>query len=276
MSADSPRSGAFKEITSAANPVVKEIRALTQRKHRAETGLFLAEGLKLVADALEANWPVRTVVLNADFESQPMAAQVAATARARGALIVKANQSVMARLTRRENPQAVIGVFRQHFAGLDAVAANPGPVWVGLEDVRDPGNLGTIVRTVDAVAGAGIVLIGDTTDPFGLEAVRASMGSIFHVPIVRVSRSAFLDWRPDFPGQVIGTHLAGAVDYRTVTTDQPILLLMGTEQRGLTAELTDVCDRLVKIPMAGKADSLNLAVSTGVMLYELGRRRLSL
>jgi len=276
MSTERPRAGAIKDVTSAANPVVKEIRALTQRKHRAETGLFLAEGLKLVADALEADWPVRTVVLNADFETQPMAAQVAATARARGALIVKANQSVMARLTRRENPQAVIGVFRQRFAGLDAVAANPGPVWVGLEDIRDPGNLGTIVRTVDSVAGAGIVLIGDTTDPFGLEAVRATMGSIFHVPVVRVTRAAFLDWRPAFPGQVIGAHLAGAVDYRTVKTDQPILLLMGTEQRGLTDKLSAACDQLAKIPMAGRADSLNLAVSTGVMLYELGRERLSL
>ncbi len=153
MSTEAPRAGAIKTVTSAANPVVKEIRALTQRKHRAETGLFLAEGLKLVADALEADWPVRTVVVTADFENQPMAAQVAATARARGALIVVANASVMARLTRRENPQAVMGVFRQRFEGLDAVAARPGPVWVGLEDVRDPGNLGTIIRTESASHG---------------------------------------------------------------------------------------------------------------------------
>lgn len=276
MSTERPRPGAIKEVTSAANPVVKEIRALTQRKHRAETGLFLAEGLKLVADALEADWPVRTVVLTADFETQPMAAKVAATARARGALIVKANQSVMARLTRRENPQAVIGVFRQRFSGLDAVTARPGPVWVGLEDIRDPGNLGTIVRTVDSVAGAGIILIGDTTDPFGLEAVRATMGSIFHVPLVKTTREAFLAWRGDFPGKVIGAHLAGAVDYRTVKTDEPILLMMGTEQRGLTDDLSASCDQLAKIPMAGRADSLNLAVSTGVMLYELGRDRLHL
>ncbi|MGX1096578.1 TrmH family RNA methyltransferase [Amorphus sp. MBR-141] len=276
MSTEAPRAGAIKTVTSAANPVVKEIRALTQRKHRAETGLFLAEGLKLVADALEADWPVRTVVVSDDFESQPMTAQTAATARARGALIVKASGSIMARLTRRENPQAVIGVFRQRFADLDAVLANPGPVWVGLEDVRDPGNLGTIIRTVDSVAGAGIVLIGDTTDPFGLEAVRATMGSIFHVPMVKTSREAFLAWRAQYPGKVVGAHLAGAVDYRTVATDEPVMLLMGTEQRGLSDALTAACDQLAKIPMAGHADSLNLAVSTGVMLYELGRNRLAL
>ncbi|MEW5425216.1 TrmH family RNA methyltransferase [Amorphus sp. 3PC139-8] len=276
MSGERPRPGAIKTVTSAANPVVKEIRALTMRKHRTERGLFLAEGLKLVADALEAGWPIRTVVLSEDLESQTRAAQTAATARARGALVVMASEEVMARLTRRDNPQTMVGVFHQRLVGLDAVEAKPAPVWVALEDVRDPGNLGTILRTVDAVAGAGVILIGDTTDPFGLEAVRASMGSIFHVPIVRVSREAFMAWRSRFPGVVIGTHLAGAVDYRTVMTDKPVLLLMGTEQRGLSEEIVAACDRLVKIPMAGKADSLNLAVSTGVMLYELGRNRLSL
>lgn len=276
MTGERPRPGAIKAVTSAANPIVKEIRALALRKHRSERGLFLAEGLKLVADALDADWPIRTVVLSEDFEGQSMAASTAAKARARGALIVKASEAVMARLTRRENPQTVVGVFHQRVVDLDAVEARPGPVWVGLEEVRDPGNLGTILRTVDAVAGAGVILIGDTTDPFGLEAVRASMGSIFHVPIVRVGRDAFLDWRSRFPGAVYGTHLAGAVDYRTVSRNGPVLLLMGTEQRGLTEELASACDRLVKIPMAGKADSLNLAVSTGVMLYELGRDRLSL
>src|SRR5690606_26883826 len=134
---------------------------------------------------------------------------------------------------------------------------------------RDPGNLGTVIRTADAVGAKGIILIGDCTDPFGLEAVRATLGSIFVVPIVLAEEPEFLEWRARFDGLGAGTHLAGAVDYREPEySGRPVLLLMGNEQNGLGETLAKSCDVLVRIPQAGQADSLNLAVSTGVMLYE--------
>ena len=148
---------------------------------------------------------------------------------------------------------------------------------MALDRVRDPGNLGTVIRTVDAVGAKGLILIGDTTDPFSVETVRATMGSVFAVPVVRATVNEFLDWRRNFRGLVAGTHLKGAVDYRSVDyAGRPVLLLMGNEQQGLPDDLAAACDQLLRIPQAGRADLLNLAVATGVVLFEVRRAALKL
>ena len=142
-----------------------------------------------------------------------------------------------------------------------------------LDRVRDPGNLGTIIRTSDCAGVEGIILVGDTTDPFSLEASRASMGSIFNVPLVRMTEPEFIEWRKTWDGLVVGTHLQGATDFRSVDfRSRPVLLMMGNEQQGLPDTLAAECDELVLIPMAGSADSLNLAVATGIMLFHMGKR----
>jgi len=276
MAADRPASGrvgSVRRVTSLANPEIKQIRALTLPKHRKQSGLFIAEGLKLVADAVETGWEVATLVYGARAAEQPLLQRLAATLHARGASVIEANDAVLAKISRRENPQMVVAVIRQRLVppSPDAGAA---ALYVALEGVRDPGNLGTIVRTVDAVGGSGVILVGETVDPFSLEAVRATMGSIFHVPLSRMTTQAFLDWRRGWPGTVVGTHLAATDDYRAVAYGDRVLLLMGAEQAGLSQALADACDRVVRIPMAGRADSLNLAIATGVMLYEIGRDRL--
>ena len=267
------RPGTFRKITSTANPAIKDIRALDVRKYRNETGLFLAEGLKLVADAMDAGWPPETLVVTAGRPA--FADAVAARARAAGTDIIETSRAVMEKITRRDNPQAVVGVFRQRAASLADVAADGG-LWVGLDRARDPGNIGTIIRTVDAAGGRGLILIGDTADPFGLEAVRATMGSIFHVPVARTSEAAFLAWRTASRWPVIGSHLEATDDFRRASLAEPGILLMGAEQSGLSGALAAACDRLVKIPMAGHADSLNLAVAAGILLFELRRPSLRL
>ncbi len=152
-------------------------------------------------------------------------------------------------IARRDNPQAVIGVFEQRLLPLKDIRPRGEDVWVALDRVRDPGNLGTVIRTVDAVGAKGVILVGDCTDPFSLETVRATMGSIFAVPVARASAEAFLDWRRGFPGLVAGTHLEGAVDYRSVDfRGRPVLLLMGNEQQGLPEALASVCDSLAAHP----------------------------
>jgi TrmH family RNA methyltransferase len=151
-----------------------------------------------------------------------------------------------------------------------------GDVWIALEAVRDPGNLGTIIRTADAVGAAGVILVGDTVDPFSTEAVRATMGSIFAVPLARASGAEFAALAARWGGTIVGTHLAATADYRAVDYRTPVLLVMGGEQAGLTEEASKAARKLVKIPMAGKADSLNLAVATAVMLFEIKRAVLKL
>ena len=269
--------GQVKEVTSLANPLIKEIKALALKKFRDQQNAFMAEGLKLVIDALDLGWSIRTLVFAKAGRGNTAVERVAARTVAAGGTVLEVSEKVLAAITRRENPQMVVGVFAQRTVPLKDIRAKDGDVWVALDRVRDPGNLGTVIRTADAVGAKGVILVGDTTDPFSLETVRATMGSIFAVPVARATEQAFLAWRRDFPGLVAGTHLKGAVDYRSVDFSRgPVLLLMGNEQQGLPDILAESCDRLLRIPQAGRADSLNLAVATGVMLFEIRRGALKL
>jgi TrmH family RNA methyltransferase len=274
---DKPRVGQVKEVTSLSNPLVKDIRALTLKKFRDQQGAFMAEGLRLVIDALDQGWTIRSLVFAKAGLGNASVERAAARTVAAGGTVLEVSEKVLGAITRRDNPQMVIGVFAQRLAPLASIWPSGDDVWVALDRVRDPGNLGTIIRTADAVGAKGIILVGDCTDPFSLETVRATMGSVFSVPVAKASVEAFLAWRRDFPGLVVGTHLKGAVDYRSVDfRARPVLLLMGNEQRGLPDDLAASCDRLLRIPQAGRADSLNLAVATGVMLFEIRRDALRL
>jgi RNA methyltransferase, TrmH family len=262
-------------VTSLSNPLVKDIRALAMRKVREEAGLFVAEGLKLVADAIEGGWPIR-ILVHRSGEDRPMLARAIAATRKAGGDVLEVTDEVLEKLSRRDNPQTVIGVFEQRLAPIGSVEPSQESLWVGLDRVRDPGNLGTIIRTADAAGAEGVMLIGETTDPFGIEAVRATMGSIFNLRLAAGSAADFLAWRKSYRGRIVGTHLSGTRDYREADCRGACLLLMGNEQQGLPHELARACDSLVKIPMRGKADSLNLAVATGIMLFEMARPRLRL
>jgi RNA methyltransferase, TrmH family len=271
------RIGAVKQITSHSNPIVKEIKGLVaQRKHRSQSGLFVAEGLKLATDALAAGWGVRYLALGPDARDNPVAQKAAVTAKARGALILEVSTAVLSAMTRKDNPQMVVGVYEQKILAVDDVNANDATTWVALDRVRDPGNLGTIIRTVDAVGGTGVMLVGDCTDPFAVEAVRATMGSLFHVPLARMGKDEFKRLAKKWPGTVAATHLKGSVDYRTPDYSEPALLVMGNEQKGLEDDMAEACSTLIRIPQVGEADSLNLAVATGIALYEIRRNHLEL
>ncbi|MDD9333098.1 MAG: RNA methyltransferase, partial [Bartonella sp.] len=180
-------------------------------------------------------------------------------------------------ITHRDNPQTVVGIFKQQWHPIEKIIRQVDDVYIALDRVRDPGNLGTIIRTADAAGAKGIILIGETTDPFSPETVRATMGSIFSVPLYRCNESTFLNWSTHFRGMIIGTHLKGSADYRTIDfKNGPIILLMGNEQQGLSDVLLNHCNNLARIPQCGHADSLNLAVATAIMLYEIRRSYLTL
>ncbi|MET3599141.1 TrmH family RNA methyltransferase [Martelella mangrovi] len=272
-----PRVGTVKEVTSLSNPIIKDIRALSQKKHREETGTFMAEGLKLVIDALELNWSIRTLIYAKAAKGKAPVEKVAAKTVASGGLVLEVSEKVLSAITRRDNPQMVVGVFESHYRPLGDIRPKENETYVALDRVRDPGNLGTIIRTADAAGAAGVILVGETTDPFSIETVRATMGSVFALPVSRAEPRAFLDWAKNSGAEIVATHLAGSVDYRTIDySKKPVVLLMGNEQQGLPAELADGAGRLARIPQQGRADSLNLAVATGVMLYEARRHLLSL
>lgn len=271
------RVGQVKEVTSLANPIVKDIKALSQKKARDETRTFMAEGLKLVIDALELGWTIRTLIYSKAAKGKPLVEKIAAKTVASGGLVLEVSEKVMASITRRENPQMVAGVFDQRWMPLRDVKLSTGQTWIALDRVRDPGNLGTIIRTADAAGASGVMLLGDCTDPFSMETVRATMGSMFALPLVKATVAEFLVWKASSGAQVVATHLAGAIDYRTVDyRRKPVVLMMGNEQSGLPEELARQADVLARIPQAGRADSLNLAIATGVMLFEARRDQLKL
>jgi RNA methyltransferase, TrmH family len=246
--------GQVKEITSLANPIVKDIKALTQKKSRGEAGAFLAEGLKLVIDALDLGWSIRTLVYAKTAKGRPLVEQVAARTVAAGGLVLEVSEKIIGSITRRDNPQLVVGIFEQRWVPLKNIHPAEGETLVALDRVRDPGNLGTIIRTADAAGASGVILVGETTDPFSLETVRATMGSVFAVPVARATAEEFLAWKRTAGVTVVATHLAGAVDYRAIDyRKRPVVLLMGNEQSGLPDALANEADALARIPQAGRA-----------------------
>lgn len=266
MAAPDPR-----RVTSLTNPLVKLARGLHLRKAREESGLFLAEGLKIVTEAVDLGQVPRFLLHGPPSPGRsgdhPVLQRVIRATLAAGGEVVEVSREVLEKIARRDNPQAVLGVFPQHFADIAGLEPSRATCWVALQAVRDPGNLGTIVRTADAAGCGGLILVGECCDPFSVEAVRATMGSIFAVPIYRLSAEAFLAWRQAWPGSVVGTLLSAQADYRSADYRAPSLILMGNEQAGLPPELAAACDVAVKIPMRGRADSLNLSVATGIMIY---------
>ena len=259
----------LKPITSLTNQSVKDIRALHMRKEREASGRFLAEGLKIIIDALDQGHAPRILVCGPEGSNgrHPMLERAIAETLAAKGEVLEVTREILEKISRKDNPQMVMAVFDQMARGLDDIDPRSADVWVALEQVRDPGNLGTIIRTADAAGVGGVILIGDCVDPFSVETMRATMGSIFALPIVRCTREAFLAKRAIWTGAVVGTLLTATHNHRTADYRRPTLLLMGTEQSGLTPELAAICDTNVKIPMRGRADSLNLSVATGIMIY---------
>ncbi len=257
----------IKQVTSLTNQTVKDIRALHMRKEREATGQFLAEGLKIIIDALDQDIAPQVLVYGKDADHHPLLQRaIDETLKSRGE-VLEVTREILEKISRKDNPQMVVAVFGQRIATLADIDPNSNDVWVALEQVRDPGNLGTIIRTADAAGIGGVILIGDCVDPFSVETVRATMGSIFALPIVKCTREEFLADRPRWTGSVVGTLLTAEHDQRSAPYRRPTLVVMGTEQSGLTPDIAATCDTNVKIPMRGRADSLNLSVATGIMIY---------
>ncbi|MEM0986889.1 MAG: RNA methyltransferase [Pseudomonadota bacterium] len=261
------------EITSASNPIVKRFRSLDRKKGRAETGLFLAEGIRLITQGLARGWTLETLVVStASAENAPVAA-LQARAQTHGARVVHAPGHLMARMARKDNPQSVQGAFRQRAQSLADLAVNAHSArFLALYEVRDPGNLGTLVRTADCAGMNGVLLVETCCDPYSVEAVRASMGSIFDIPVVQTSAQAFLDWTKAHQIQLSAASMNGTVRHDEAHYKSRSAILMGNEQSGLPPAMEQACDQRVRIPMRGGADSLNLAQAAAIMVYEVWRQ----
>lgn len=257
-------------VTSLQNERVKFIRSLEMRKIRKETGLFAVEGASILVSAREAGRAPKMLVYQSGTAEAGIARQIVQSALRGGTEVLEVSEAVLGKLAAKDNPQSMLGVFPQMWSDAPGAATVPASAtWLALEEVRDPGNLGTIIRTVHAAGAAGVILIGTCCDPFSRECVRATMGSIFAVPLVRMEQDVFLRLAKSWTGDVTGTHLGGTEDYRNAAYRGPSLLVMGGEGRGLSRLATEACTKLVKIPMAGNLDSLNVAIAAALALYQI-------
>lgn len=255
-------------VTSSQNPAVKLARSLEQKKYRTDTGLFVAEGVKILAMARQAGWQPHTLFLTGGADDSDLV-EWAANHQAR---CLRVSDKVMTALSAQGNPPAAIALLHQRWAAAPQ-QPRTAEVWLALEDIRDPGNLGTIIRTVDAAGAAGVILVGTSCDPFSRDCVRATMGSLFNVPLVRIDDKAFAVLASQWPGDVIGTFMKAERDFRT-SYRLPALIVMGSEGTGISPAITSLCTAEVRIPMAGKAESLNVAIASALILYEVRRAAL--
>jgi len=263
-----------REITAFSNPLIKRVRNLRDKKHRREEGLFLAEGLRILTEAHEAGRVPEYLFFSKDMAGHALVRTLIDATEAKGGWAVETNNDILSKLSGKDNPGAVVGVYPDFAVTLADLDRSKSGIWLVAERLRDPGNMGTILRTADAVGAGGLILIDDCVDPFSVEAVRASMGALFTVPVARSSWGDFLVWLRKGPGQLVGLSLDTEHDYRAPVYQAPTFLLTGNEAQGMPGFMAEACDLLVKIPMLGKADSLNAAIATAVMAYEvLGQQR---
>jgi RNA methyltransferase, TrmH family len=262
-------------LTSPSNPLIKSLKSLERKKERTETGLFLAEGARIVGQGLARGWKPETVLIAADMADRPQIAAVARDAEQAGARVVLAPERLMSKVTQKDNAQSVVAAFHQRRLKLEDLSrpAETPPLYVALYEVRDPGNLGTILRTADCAGVSGVILIGTCCDPFSFEAMRASMGSLFDMPFAQTGAAEFDAWRRREGLTVTAASVNGTLRHDAAPLAGPSVLLMGNEQAGLPAGIEASCDHLALIPMRGGADSLNLAQATGIMVYEAWRQR---
>ena len=261
-------------LTSSQNPRIKAIRALSQRKKRQETGLFFTEGIRLVGEAVQTGADIETIVVAPKLLRSDFGRDAVRQAEEQGVDIVNVSPDVFQSLSRKDGPQGIGAVVRQRWTALDDMGADDSTPdktlgWVVLEDVGNPGNLGSILRTCEAVGASGVMLLGDTADPYDPASIRGSMGSIFTQRVVRTSLESLVQWQNKTDIPMVGASDAATVDYREADYAPPVLLCLGSEQHGLSETHLAACDQVVRIPMVGRADSLNLAVAAGVMLYDV-------
>jgi len=256
-------------ITGFSNPTVKFLRSLREKKHRKASGKFLAEGLRLLTDAHASGHVPEALVMAAGRDPHPLIEALETDVLRAGGEVIEMGADLLAKVTGKDNPQAVCGVYAEFDTSLAGLDRSKARIWLVAQALRDPGNLGTMLRTGDAVGAGGLILIDDCADPFSVEAVRASMGAVFTQAVAQARWDEFLPWLRGGDGQLVAASLRDAVPYRGAPYRAPCFILVGNESRGLPEAYEAACDLRVTMPMKGRADSLNAAVASAVLAYEV-------
>jgi RNA methyltransferase, TrmH family len=264
-------------ISSAANPLIKRVRLLADRKHRRREGAFVVQGIQPVWQAVEAGADIETLIVAPDLLRVTAAAQMVAAQEDRGTPVARVAAGLFSRIADRDGPAGLAAIVRGRPEPLSSLPVAPGSVFVALHEIGNPGNLGTIIRTASAAGAGGVILVGQATDPYDPAAVKASMGALFDVPVAQAGTAAeFLDWAAEHRVALAAGAGRSELTCWDASFTPPLAILLGSEGEGLPAALLDQVDAAgglrVRIPMVGTAESLNLSVAAGILLYEVRRR----
>lgn len=263
-------------ISSRNHPNIKLARALRTHKERGRRGLFLVEGIRHVGEAVEAVQAgsqyisVEYICYAPDLLTSEFALQLVEEQTQRGLPCYAVSEQVFVSIAAKENPQGIVAVVRPRRVGLGELNPQNFPWGIGLVSPQDPGNIGTILRTTDAVGAGGVLLLENSADPYHPASVRASMGALFWYPVVQASFEEFILWAREQGYAVYGSSAHGNMPYHCVSEyERPLILLLGSEREGLTSDQADQCRQVVRLPMYGRVTSLNLAVAAGILLYDI-------
>jgi TrmH family RNA methyltransferase len=263
-------------ISSTANPLVKRVRALADRKHRRRESAFAVHGIQPVWQAVEAGADIEVLLVAPGLLRHRGALDMVDAQEAAGIRVARLTAELFGRISDRDEPAGLAAIVRGSPARVDELTVPEGAVFAALHEPGNPGNIGTIIRTASAAGAAGVILIGPSADPYDPVAVKASMGALFTVPVaVAESGAEFLAWASAAGVTVAATSGRAAQSCWDATWRLPLALLLGSEGTGLPDDLLGAADLRVAIPMTGTAESLNLAVAAGILLYEVWRRTLS-
>lgn len=264
-----PTTGPRVELTNPRNPHVKQARQLQQRKLRDETGLFVVEGLRHVGEAVSAGADIDYLCYAPELLHSPFGHDLVRDQAAAGRRVYALAADVFRSLSEKDNPQGLLAVVRRPRLTLADLTPARHPWLVALVNPQDPGNIGTVMRTIDAVGASGLLLLDGGADPTHPNAVRASLGALFWMPVVTASFTEFTAWAGPHGYHRVGTSEKAAGDYRAAVYPRPTILVLGSEREGLTPQQEAACTAMVSLPMRGRVTSLNLAVAAGVMLYAM-------
>jgi TrmH family RNA methyltransferase len=259
-------------ITSAANPLVKRVRALADRKRRRRESAFVVQGIQPVWQAVEAGADIEVLLVAPDLLRHRGALDMVDAQEAGGVRVARLTGELFGRISDRDGPTGLAAIVHVPRCRVDDLAVPAGALFAALHEPGNPGNVGTIVRTASAAGASGVILVGPSADPYDPVAVKASMGALFSVPVaVAESGAEFFAWAAAAGVTVAAASGRAAQSCWDASWNLPLAVLLGSEGAGLPADLLAAADVEVAIPMTGTAESLNLAVAAGILLYEVRR-----
>lgn len=261
-------------ISNPRDPRFLTLRSLQTHQGRSHTGLYIIEGIRHLARAIEHNAPIESLFVDPSVLSNPFGQKLVRRLRKRAIPGIRLSHQLYRDLTLASEPQGVGAILRQKWLSVDDFRTERNSLWLAVESIESPGNLGTIIRTAEAAGVTGVFILNPDCDPYDPATVRATMGSLFSQKLVKCSPPEFRDWARHSGAAIVSSSPEGLMNYKGLRYRFPAVLVIGSEKRGLSEQLLEAADFVVRIPMRGGCDSINAAVACGVILFEMASQRL--